>query len=212
MKAQTLTDSRCISWKFPFKPVRVPENTMLSLDPSLYTMERKLDGWRAMVVMSKKPTLWTREKVKIEVPTNLEEQLLSLNLPEGTVLDSEIWNPLKRGSWRHNTQVQCKLSVWDVIKSGTKEMGSSSIEDRRKELNKLIGNGTNDIKSIEVLGATVENFNQVLNEAKQFRMDNTIRSGFIHGVVIKRNGSPRRDHPTRSTEHPDWLKIVFPGM
>ena len=60
--------------------------------------------------------------------------------------------------------------------------------------------------------AGLENLAKVHAEAAKVHADEDFRSGFIHGVVLKRRGSIRRDHPNRSAEHPDWLKVVFDGM
>jgi len=209
---QSSTDSRCTSWRFPFKPVKVPENVFKTLDASKYTMERKFDGWRAIVVQAGTTSLWTRDKVRIEMPDNLEEQLAELRLPEGTILDGEIWNPLKRGSWRHDKKVMCKLTLWDVVRDGPRDLSLRPIEERRTILDELLGKKTPDVETVQWLDATPEIFGEVLREVQAFRDENALRSGFVHGVVLKRKGSPRRDHATRCVEHPDWLKIIFEGM
>lgn len=200
------------NWKFPFKPVRMPETAFKAMDLSGYTMERKYDGWRAIVDIGDSPCMWTREKVKIETPDNLAEQLGRLGLPRGTVLDAEIWNPTKRGSWRHDRRVQCMLTVWDVVRAGGREMGREPIEERRRVLADLLGAGTEHVRQVEAVDASLEAYSAILEEAREFREENAIRSGFVHGVVLKRRGSPRRDHATRCVEHPDWLKVVFDGM
>jgi ATP-dependent DNA ligase len=169
------------------------------------------DGWRAIVIVNRVPELWTREKHKIDMPINLATQLRQLDLPVGTVLDGEIWNPLKRGAWKHSNGIECKLTLWDAIRYGTKDISTQPIEERRKALYSLLKPECEHIKAVEVLPATKENCQMIFKEAAEIRTQ-AVRSGFIHGVVLKKNGSPRRDHATRSTEHPDWLKIVFDGM
>ena len=206
-----MTDPRTL-WKFPFKPVRMPETALRSIDQTKYTMEKKFDGWRAIVVMTNSPTLWTREKVQIDLPDNLKLQLADLSLPEGTVLDGEIWNPLKRGGWRHNSHVICKLTLWDVVRFGKQDVSNLTIEDRRNKLKELLSKGVEDVQQVEPIEATKEEFDKVLEEAKAFRTENALRSGYVHGVVLKRRGSPRRDNAVRCVEHPDWLKVVFSGM
>jgi len=170
------------------------------------------DGWRALLIIGSTATLWTREKTRIEMPDNLREQIESLRLPEGTVLDGEIWNPTKRGSWRHNKSVKCMLTFWDAIKAGRKDVSGLPLEQRRAEMETVLGAGTDDVKTVQWLPATKEAYAEVRREAESFREQAQSRSGFIHGAVLKRRGSPRRDNVVRCVEHADWLKLVLDGM
>ena len=197
---------------YPMKPVKVGLSIFDTIDPNNYYMESKYDGWRCIVVINSQPSLWTRVKTKIDMPINLYEQILSLKLPEGTVLDGEIWTPTKRGSWRHNQNVICNLTLWDAIRSGPNNLSSLPLTQRRLELEKLIGSGTNEIKLTEVLPATKEVYLGVERSAKEHKALGQCHSGFIHGTVLKRRESPRRDHSIASKEHSDWLKLVIPGM
>jgi ATP-dependent DNA ligase len=195
-------------WSFPFKPVKVDPGVFERLDCSLYTAELKFDGWRAMLIAGPSGTeLWSREKRKIEVPDSLKEELERLSLPRGTVLDGEIWNPEKRGGWKHSKGSECRLTLWDAVRVGTVDMRPRPIEIRREALRGLIGAGTDAIGCVEVLPASRESHEEALKEAVKVR--GSSRSGFVHGIVLKRAGSPRRDSNARCVEHPDWLKIVF---
>src|SRR5271157_3490302 len=91
-----------LPWKFPFKPVRASWSVFKTIDTAKYIMEKKFDGWRAIVQIGPAISLWTREKRQITMPDNLGKQLATLGLPDGTLLDGEIWNMSKRGAWRHN--------------------------------------------------------------------------------------------------------------
>lgn len=195
------------------KPVPVTEAAFGFLDANSYSMERKFDGWRALPIVGRDGTsLWTRERRRIEMPDGLGKALKELGLPPGTVLDGEIWNPVKRGGWKHAKGVECRLTLWDVIVNGGKDMSLEPIEARRAALRELIPADGDLIQIAEVLPFTVEEVRKVHEEARAVREGPGLRSGFIHGVVIKKNASPRRDHATRSVEHADWLKLVFPGM
>lgn len=202
----------CPWWKFPFKPVRVTESVFTTLDTSKYVMERKYDGFRAIVIAGRATELWTREQKRIEMPDNLATQLRDLRLPEGTVLDGEIWTPTKRGSWRHNRSVQCKLTLWDSIRVGYRDVSQAPLEERTDLLRGLVTGRVQDVATVEQLPATLEGYRRLVDEAEKFRASSLSRSGFVHGAVLKRRGSPRRDHSTRSVEHPDWLKLVIAGM
>jgi ATP-dependent DNA ligase len=171
-------------------------------------MEKKYDGFRAILIVDQTQELWTREHRKIEVPDNLRTQLLELNLPKGTVLDGEIWTPTKRGSWRHNRTVQCHLTFWDVIRSGTQDMSRDPLEKRFEELIKLVAGRVPEISTVERFQASLDGYRRIVEEAKAFKASTRSRSGFIHGAVLKRRNSPRRDHSTRCIEHSDWMKLV----
>lgn len=201
-----------VIWKHPMKPVRVTEAVFDGIvTQDRYVMEKKYDGWRAVVVCdwSGRVSLWTREKRPIDVPDNLRPQLAGLGLPPGTVMDGEIWNPLKRGSWSHNRSVRCLITLWDVVQVGGTDLGQAPIEARYERLASIVGGGAEDVSVVERIPATAEALREVRAEAEARRSVGSLRSGFIHGVVLKRRGSPRRDHCSRCVEHADWRKIVF---
>jgi ATP-dependent DNA ligase len=210
-----MTMTAQLPWKFPFKPVRAPWSVFQTLTLSNYFMEKKFDGWRAIVQVGANNivTLWTREKRLITMPDNLNKQLALLQMPEGTLLDGEIWNMSKRGAWKHNRSAVCALTLWDAIRVDTRDFSGEPIEKRREALEKLLeGKDTPDIKATELLAADETIARQIDAEARSFREGSQARSGFIHGVVLKRRGSPRRDNAVRCVEHADWIKIVFDGM
>jgi ATP-dependent DNA ligase len=199
-----------LDWcKVPFKPVRVDESILDKIDLSQYLLEAKYDGFRCILIQNGRTTLWTRQKNKIEMTDNLSEQVKSLNLPEGTVLDGEIWTPAKRGTWRQDKSVQCLLSFWDAIRYGNEDLSSLPIEKRKEKLRGAINGQTPDISTVESFPALKEIYFKIKEEAFRHKQATGVRSGYIHGVVLKRKGSPRRDHPTKSHEHADWIKIVF---
>ncbi len=197
-------------WKFPFKPVRISTEAAKRMDLSKYVLEKKYDGWRAMVMTDKsgRPSLWTRQKRLLVTPENLLEEIRSLNIPPETVMDAEIWNPQQRGGWEQNTRVECMLGIWDVLVTSGKDVGSSTLEGRQEELRTLIGEGSQSVRVVKQYEASGNAIDEVMTEAETFRKGGA-RSGFVHGVVLKRKGSPRRDHCKRSVEHSDWLKVVF---
>ncbi len=197
---------------FPVKPKRINESMLDVLDLSKYTMEVKLDGFRAMVESAGgQVRVFTRQKEPMVVPENLRPQLERLGLPDGTVLDAELWTPTKRGSWVQNPSVECVLSVWDVVSDGKVPMGPRPIEERREALKRLLGNlhYAKDIRIVVPEPVTKARVEEIRRIVEDHRAGTQSRSGFIHGVVLKRNRSPRHDHPNRSIEHTDWLKIVF---
>jgi len=197
---------------FPMKPVQVDMEVASGLSPDKYVVERKYDGWRAVLIVNGRTRLWTRQRRPIEVPEPFQEALESLRLPRGTVLDGEIWNPTKRGGWKDPEGDGCRLTLWDCIRDGATDVGRHPLEDRRKALETLVGEGSNGILVVNQEAATAEALAGILAEARAARASSDLRSGFIHGAVMKRRGSPRHDHPTRSVEHADWLKVVFHGM
>lgn len=197
-------------WKYPFKPVRVTESVFGTIDTSAYVMERKYDGFRAVLIVGRgRCELWTREQRRIEMPDNLASQVASLGLPDGTVLDGEIWTPTKRGSWRHNRSVVCQLTFWDAIWAGRSDLSRAPLEERTAALRGLVDGKATDVAVVEQLPASLEGYRRIVEEAEAFRASSESRSGFVHGAVLKRRGSPRRDHSTRCVEHPDWLKLVI---
>ncbi len=197
-------------WIYPFKPVPVDAGILDRIDRSRYTMEPKMDGWRAwLIVQNGRAELWTRQKNKIEVPANLKAEIADLKLPEGTVLDGEIWNPEKRGGWKHSNGVDCRLSFWDAVRVGGRDIGQEPIETRREAMRSVIGVGTPSIEIVRVLPAERAALDEIRAEAMAAQAVTKSKSGFVHGVVLKRNTSPRRDSAMRSVEHADWMKIVM---
>lgn len=198
--------------RYPMKPVRVTEKVLRGLNPSNYTFEPKLDGHRAIVVVNGSTSIWTRDYRKIAMPENLAEELSAIQIPKGTILDGEVWNPTKRGDWKASTGVHCCLAIWDVMMVGGRDIGKLPIEERRRFLSEIIGEGAGSVRQIKSEPLDLLRIAEVHEDARQFRQENAIRSGYVHGVVVKRNKSPRRDHATRCTEHSDWLKLLFPKM
>lgn len=191
------------------KPLRVTFDIFRRIQCEDYVMESKFDGHRAILIVdSGSAQLYTREFNKIELTDGLRPQISALNLPDGTVLDGEIWMPEKRGSWQHSRKVHCMLTFWDLIMANGVNYGPKPLTERYALLRDVIGKGTEDISVVEQLPADATIAHQIQSAVESHR-GSTIRSGFIHGVVLKRKASPRRDHATKSHEHADWLKIVF---
>ncbi len=173
-------------------------------------MERKFDGFRILAVSENSGIkLWTRHRRVLKAPPSLLKELRSMGLPAGTVLDGEIWSAKKRGGWETTDDKECRVTFWDCVHTGHNLLTKAPIEERRDALHSLLGNGCDRVRIVNIMDATSKNLKTVRKEAVRVRTEGNARSGFIHGVVLKRKGSPRRDHPNRSVAHPDWLKIVF---
>ncbi len=197
-------------WIYPMKPKRINESLLSSLRLDDYVLEKKYDGHRAILVVGEHgPRLFTRQKTDLVMPDNIRPQIEALNLPAGTILDGELWTPTKRGSWTQNKSVVCSLSFWDIMAFQGQLTGAMPLDKRRWILEHMIGDGTQDVKVVEQEPVTVERIAEIRKEAVEHREATQSRSGFVHGVVLKRRGSPRRDNPNRSAEHADWLKIVY---
>ncbi len=193
---------------YPQKPVRVNDDIFGSIDLSGYVMEPKYDGFRILLYkMNNKFEFYTRDKVSMEITDNLTEELKSSNIPNGTILDGEIWTPSKRGSWRHNKSVICKLTFWDVVSMNFNMTSKKNYNERRNILEDLNLN-TSSISIVEKFDANIENERMIRGIATVHK-DAGTRSGFIHGVVLKKKYSVRRDHCKKCHEHPDWMKIVY---
>lgn len=197
-------------WIFPFKPMKINDSLLGSLKLDDYVLEKKYDGYRALLIVEEAGfKLFTRQKVELPIPNNLRPQIESLKLPVGTVLDGELWTPSSRGSWTHDRNVVCSLTFWDVIAFDGKSVGSNTLEERRAVLENLLGAGTENVGLVVQEPVTKERIEEIRKEAMEHRVASQSRSGFVHGVVLKRKGSPRRDNPNRSVEHADWMKLVY---
>jgi ATP-dependent DNA ligase len=207
-----------LPWQYPMKPVRVDETIFSKINCSEYTMERKLDGFRSLLVVNGDgQQLWTRHKTKIQVSQDVLNNLRTLNLPKDTVLDGEIWSMTSRGGWHKpnlngDRLTEVRLGIWDVLWISGKYLGSLPLVKRQEELRKLIPDNFSGIEIVKSLDTSIENYSMIRQEAKDFQKSYMIRSGNIHGVVIKKKNSRRHDHPNRSIEHSDWLKILIEGM
>lgn len=200
-------------WKYPMKPVRINMSALSRMELSKYIMEVKLDGHRAiLIVEGGRKKLWTRQKAPIAVPKTLADQLDAVKMVDGTVLDGEIWNPLKRGGWTAEGGEPNVLTFWDCLREGVQDIGARTLSERREALLRLLGEGNEGVRVVSQEAVTVERIREIFEESLAVRKESRSRSGFVHGVVLKLRGSPRRDHATKTHEHPDWLKIVFDGM
>jgi ATP-dependent DNA ligase len=200
-------------WTYPQKPVRINLRSLGVHPLNRYWLEKKYDGHRAILIVDGgQRKLFTRQRFSIAVAPELTAQLGSLKLEEGTVLDGEIWNPLKRGGWTADGREPSVLTFWDCMRDGAKDMSSRPLEERRAALVKAVGDGNEGVRVVEQEAATEARVKEIYEESSTVRKENRSRSGFVHGVVLKLRGSPRRDHATRSKEHSDWLKVVFDDM
>ncbi len=195
------------------KPMRIGFEQVGAHDVGRYWLEKKYDGHRAILLAERgKKILLTRQKVPIAIPNEMTSSLASISMADGTVLDGEIWNPAKRGGWTADGRERTILTFWDCVREGETDLSLSPTEARREALLRIIGPGNELVQVVERERATVERVKQIYEEARKARKERQSRSGFIHGVVLKLVGSPRRDHATRSQEHSDWMKVVFDGM
>jgi ATP-dependent DNA ligase len=191
-------------WSYPQKPSPIGRVALKGLNLADYSMEFKFDGWRVIIINNGSLQFFTREKKPIKVPPALVKLVKDLDLPLGTVLDGEIWNPEKRAAWSN-------IDIWDVIRHGTKTLSMSPIEERRRSLEQLLPE-KGDVKRIQVLNPSLEAIDTIETFAWRNRNAKRLESGFIHGVVLKKNRSIRHDSANRSQKHGDWLKYVFKGM
>jgi ATP-dependent DNA ligase len=198
-------------FKYPMKPIRVNNSIFSKIDASKYLLEKKYDGWRAIVVFKTEPYLFTREKRIMDIPHTLYDEFKSMNIPDGTILDGEIWNPTDRGKWKTDLSAECMLTFWDIMKHANQDLSTHPLESRIEILRKIIS-PTEHISIVQQYKADIESHDRFYADALEHKKLSQARSGYIHGVVLKKRDSPRRDHIIKSIEHPDWLKIVFPGM
>lgn len=190
------------------KPVKVDNTIFQRINLTDYIMEKKYDGYRITLEKDKCVKIYTRHKNRLEIPNSLIRKIEELEIPSGTVLDGEIWNLCRRGAWNYSKNDECQMTFWDVTHYEFKDLSSQSLEKRRGVLESMIRPGSY-ISTTEVYKADVNIFQHIRKEALDHRNTNNSNTGFIHGVVLKRKGSQRRDLPKASKEHPDWLKIVF---
>lgn len=186
------------------KPRSITEEALKKIDLSRYTMELKYDGWRIILVNNGLIQCFTRDHKPINVPLELMEEIEKLDIPIGSALDGEIWNPEKRAAWTN-------IEFWDIMKLGSKHLGELPIETRREVLHEIIP-ATGNVKRVQVVEPSIEMIQSIEKLAFENRNKNKLESGFIHGVVLKRKRSKRHDTANRSQEHGDWLKYVFKGM
>lgn len=200
------------AWRsYPMKPVMINNAVFNNMDKSNYTMEPKFDGHRIIAIATtNKIFTFTRQRNPLKLPLHLQLELNNIGFKPGTVLDGEIWSPIKRGGWDNLKPGECRITFWDVIRDGLQDISNQSIEIRRQVLDNI--SNTDNISKAQVYEVSQKNLQTLEQQAREVRDVQALRSGFIHGVVLKRNGSPRRDHACRSIEHPDWLKIVYQGL
>lgn len=200
-------------WKYPQKPVRINIGSLGSHPLERYLLESKYDGHRAILIVDGgRRKVFTRQRVPIVLPPDLTAQLESMEMKEGTVLDGEIWNPMKRGGWTAEGKEPSVLTFWDCMRDGMKDMSARPLEERRAALEGILGDGNGDVQIVQQEAVTEARVREIYEESSGARKKNRSRSGFVHGVVLKLKGSPRRDHATGSKEHSDWLKVVFDEM
>lgn len=169
-------------------------------DDNSYITELKLDGFR---------TIWTKfeDKVRIYTRHNNEitsmfPELVSIPLPNGTVLDGEIIVTDSEGKpdfeavmsrfMSKKSEYEISFSVFDAIYHNNNKITSLPLLERKEILERLIPNDSSLLNKVQwVTGSGVQYFELVQ------QMD-------LEGTVQKKSNSiyqiNRRSH--------DWLKIV----
>jgi ATP-dependent DNA ligase len=185
------------------KPLQVTDKVFSTLDMNKYILEPVYDGHRSLLIVTTNGAmLVTSENRPITIPNSIRSIIEALELSEGTVLDGEIWN-------------ETSLTFWDCIRNGYDDLSSKPLTERRHVLEAIC------TKHPDVLIPQHDSVPEILTHyqklAEQYKAAAQWRSGYvsgnnipmIHGVIIKRKASPRRDRAIKSYEHADWLKIKF---
>ncbi|MFP5109665.1 ATP-dependent DNA ligase [Neobacillus sp. C211] len=173
-------------------------------DDESYITELKLDGIR--LILSKfdnKIKLYTRHNNEV---TAKFPELLTIDIPNGTVLDGEIIVSDSSGkpdfeammsrfqSKRNNLEENCSLSyvVFDVIQYKGKSVSSLPLMDRKQLLDEIITQDTSLVAKVKYI------------EGYGTAYFDLVRQQGLEGIVLKRKDS-RYEVGKRSQS---WLKVI----
>ncbi|MEM1166796.1 MAG: ATP-dependent DNA ligase [Planctomycetota bacterium] len=186
--------------------------------PSEWMCEWKWDGIRAQLIRREaEPVLWSRGEDMIgrAFPELIDA---ARGLPIGTVLDGEVlawrgapgegdgvplpFNALQRRLNRVDYQptlfddVPVRFLAYDLLEAAGADLREAPIEDRRGQLESLVGSLPNDTPV-----AVSEAFT-VCHWSRGEAMKDSARERGVEGLMLKRRGSPYRTGRTRG----DWFK------
>jgi ATP-dependent DNA ligase len=170
-----------LSFRFPDKPTRIDSSFVLGIRENEWLCQGKYDGWRCQIYQDNGQLnffsrIGNNLPSKTKFPQQIVDTVKALNLPDGTVLDSEFVGP------RGRTPPQ--LYLFDCLALEGQWLVKQHFIERWKTVNRLYELIRNN--SHVCLAETVEcDFLNYFEKLRQQWLDNRDFKLF-EGVVIKR--------------------------
>lgn len=206
-------------FRFPDKPIRTTPEFFASMSPlelSKWIIQRKYDGWRMLVFVDSPGTIRCVSRVNRPIeqayrgtlPDHLYSDLECLNLPQNTILDTELIGP--RGHLPH------AVFVLDMLAWDNKWLTSQTFEERWMQCTKIVQPKTND--TIISLAETVfpspsDAVNLAIRELETlqayWREHNLGINYLYEGLVLKRRTGKLVLNLQDSAKSPQMYKLKF---
>ena len=171
-----------LSFRFPDKPTRINSDFLLGIREPEWICQGKYDGWRCQIYRDDNQTmLFSRVgnilSSKTSVPQAIINTVESLNMPNGTVLDSEFVGPRGRLSPR--------LYLFDCLAFNGEWLSKKHFIDRWNIVNRVYAPIFNN--QHVCLAETVEsNFLNYFERLRDQWIDSHKTFTLFEGVVLKR--------------------------
>lgn len=169
-------------FRFPDNPIRITSDFVLGIRENEWLCQGKYDGWRCQIYQDNgQLNLFTKVGNNLPSKTNVPQQIIdtvkSLNLPNGTILDSEFVGP--RGN------MSPKIYLFDCLALNGEWLSKTHFVDRWDIVNRLynIISGNSHI----CLAETIESdFLSYFEKLKNKWVDSNKTFKLFEGVVLKR--------------------------
>jgi len=201
-----------MQFRYPDKPIETtPEFFKPDADHSHWIAQRKYDGWRMEVFVDGQLRCLSRSNKTIRdafrgtIPSNFEQIIESMNLPDGTVLDTEFVGFRGGLEW----------SVWifDCLAWGGKWLSATPYQDRWDICQSLAGQ-LPECGLIRLAETIYPKTGQdIINEFEQLKAEwiaNGKGKEFLYeGIVAKRRTGKMRLSRNECVKSPDMFKLLF---
>lgn len=174
--------------RLPDKPYQRSPSSLVNMSND-YIATYKYDGWRCMAVIDGGISFYSRNRNKLPINDNIAKQVLSLGLPNGTVLDTE-WMA-RRAEIKDEV-----LYLITVMWLDGKWVGNADESTRWSICSEL--KLTENIKLPEHATAS---YNDLFNSSKL--------SPITEGIVLKHKNSKLIGDMSESKKNGMWIKIKW---
>lgn len=212
-----IDEHRPMRFRFPDKPVEVTPDFVSPLSPEEWIIQGKYDGWRALIFIDgpRSIRIMSRHNTNLATTTSddrkriierLRLEVQTLDLPPGTVLDSELVGPRGNHNW--------SLYLFDCLAWAGDWLCSIPFEQRWAKCNELGTklSGCRNVFLAETIYGSSEQphaFLEYFNRLKAQWEKNGRGMDLFEGIVLKRRTGMMKLHFNDSHKSNCMFKLKY---
>ena len=196
-----------IEFRYPDKPIETAPSVVAGLQTHDWIVQPKFDGWRTGIYLTNNEVSFItrvgndlRNKIKsVQIPDSFAQIILSMNLPQQTVLDAEFIEP--------HTKNSCKLIIFDCLAWSGEWLNKMPFISRWNLCTNIKIPDNDQVKLSEIYK---DNFLSTFNKLKKKWIDNNKpKNHLFEGIVLRRKTGNLILSPRSCSKSPCMLKLKF---